>query len=78
MNALSVVVYGSLLAAVAAGVGAVVSPRLRSRLLVLAGLFFAIAGVLAILSIGVIFVAASVLCFAAAARRNVTASAPNT
>lgn len=74
MNALSVVLYGSLSIAVATCVGAALLPRPRARLLVLAGSCYAVAGVLGILSIGLIFVAAAVTCFALAAR--MTFSAP--
>lgn len=77
MKALSVVFYGSLSVAVVACVAAAASPRLRARLLVLAGVFYAVAGVLGILSIGVIFVAAAVLCFALAARARASASVPS-
>lgn len=75
VNTLSVVFYGALLVAVAASVAAVVSPRLRTRLLVLAGVLYTSAGVLGILSIGVIFLGAAVLCFALAARGRAAASA---
>lgn len=74
MNTLSVVFYVSLSAAVTASVGAVVSPSLRTRLLVLAGFLYAVAGVLGILSIGVVFIVASLVCFMFAAREKVTAS----
>ena len=72
MNVLNVVWYGSLVVAVAASVAAPLLPRPRARLLVLAGVFYAVAGVLGILSIGVIFLVAAALCFALAAREKAT------
>lgn len=77
MYGLTVVFYGSLLIAVAACIAAAVQPRLRTRLLALAGVLYLVAGVLGLLSIGVIFVAAAVLCFALAARGRASASVPS-
>ncbi len=74
MDALSVVLYVSLSAAVTASVGAVISPSLRTRLLVLAGFLYAVAGVLGIPSIGVVFLVASLVSFTFAAREKVNSS----
>lgn len=68
MDTLTVALYGSLLVAVVACVAAAASSRLRVAALVVAGCFYAVAGVLGILSIGVLFVAAAALCFTLAAR----------
>lgn len=76
MNTLSVVLYAALLIAVVASVAAIVSPRLRTRLLVVAATFYAVAGVLGIVSIGVVFLLAAVLCFAVAAREKLSAPPP--
>lgn len=77
MNALSVVMYGSLLVAVVACVAAVASPHVRARALALAGFFYGVAGVLGILSIGLLFLVAAALCFALAARVNASEQAPH-
>lgn len=77
MNTLRVVFYGSLLIAVGSCVVAAMAPRLRTRLLVVAGFLYVVAGMLGILSIGVIFLPAAVLCFALAARGRSTPTAPH-
>lgn len=68
MNALSVIFYGSLFVAVATSIVAVASPRLRTRLLIAAAALYAVAGVLGILSVGVLLLAAAAICATLAMR----------
>lgn len=61
MTALTVAFYVALVMAVIASAGAVAPPRRRQLLAVAAGAY-AVAGVLGILSIGIVFLAAAVVC----------------
>ena len=65
---LVVIWFASAIAGVIAALGALAVRRQRASLLVVAGACFAVAGVLGILSIGILFLALSVACFAASGR----------
>lgn len=69
MNVLTFVFYGALASAVAASVGAVVVPTARTRLLVAAAVLYGVAGVLGILSIGLLFLVAATVCAVLALRQ---------
>jgi hypothetical protein len=75
MNVLTVVAYGAMAGAVVMVITAIVVPRLRSPLLWVAAGMFTVVGVLGILSIGILFLAAAVVCAWMAARAAVR---PNT
>ena len=62
MYPLTIIVYAALGIAGAAIVGAVLMPHQRAQLLALACLGFVVAGVLGILSIGLLFLIAAAVC----------------
>ena len=76
MSVLTVVFYGLVLAGVAAGLAGLMAPSVRSRMFLAAAASFGLAGVLGILSIGVVFIAASIVCVLAAVRSRETARSP--
>jgi hypothetical protein len=69
MDLLTVIWWAAVVVGVVSILLAVGLASRRSELLVLAGGSFALAGVLGILSIGVIFLAAAAVCIAVATRR---------
>ena len=74
MNILTVVVYGAMAAGAVAAVAAVAVPRLRRQLFWLAAGMFTVVGVLGILSIGILFLAAAAVCVVLATRTSDEAS----
>lgn len=68
MDVLSVIWLGSVAGAVAAVAVAVTMPARRREALILAGVLFLVAGVLGILSIGMLFIVAAIVCGVVALR----------
>jgi hypothetical protein len=68
MNVLTVVVYAAMVIGAAAVIAGVAVPRLRRPMFWLAAGMFTVVGVLGILSIGILFLAAAVVCVWVAAR----------
>ncbi len=68
MNALNVVFYLSLAAAVVLTVAAMFIPQWRRRLLFAAAGLYTLIGVVGILSVGVLFLAIAVVCVVVASR----------
>lgn len=68
MDALSMIWWGSTIVAIVAVAVGVAVPIRRRQALVVAAVLFMVAGVLGILSIGIIFVLAAVACGVIAAR----------
>jgi hypothetical protein len=62
MNVLTVVVYAAMVTGAVAVIAAVAAPRLRRQLFWLAAGMFTVDGVLGILSIGILFLAAAAVC----------------
>lgn len=74
MDWLGVLWYSLVGAGVAAGLVALAAPERRTTPLTASGSLFLVAGFLGILSIGIVFVALAVLCFAAARRAGTMSS----
>lgn len=68
MDLLGVVWWGSAVGAFAGVAIAVTVPSRRREALAVAGLLFLVAGVLGILSIGIVFIVAAIVCGVVAAR----------
>lgn len=76
MDVLSVIWFGSVAGAVAAVAVAVTVPVRRREALILAGVLCLVAGVLGILSIGLLFIVAAIVCGAVALRTGGTKGLP--
>lgn len=72
MDVLGVIWWGSAAGALVAVAVAVTTPSRRREALVTAGLLFLVAGVLGILSIGIVFIVAAIVCGFVAARAATT------
>lgn len=77
MDALSMIWWGSTVVAIAAVAVAAAVPIRRRQALVVAAVMFLVAGVLGILSIGIVFILAAVACAVFAARDLRADVAPN-
>lgn len=74
MSVLAVVVYAAMVTGAVAAVAALAVPRLRRQLFWLAAGMFTVVGVLGILSIGILFLAAAAACVVVATRTSDEAS----
>ena len=76
MDILSVVWFTSAIGGALAAVVGLLVPKVRRSALVVAGIGFSIAGVLGILSIGIIFLGLAALCFIGASNATSAVSTP--